>query len=214
MGVGKTILTYIHCTSSRELTTSSSIIRHLRQSTIPPTAIAYFYCNGSSFQKRNVRSVLGSLVKQLLLQQSPVELASVISLYDIYRELTPTADLLNAFTKILERMKTSFSRVYFVVDGIDEITDRRELLSLIDQLLSMTMFNILVVSRPERDIETAFAWSYRLKVEANIVQNDISSYVDWQLDHDNKLRLIKQPLKEEIKSKLISRSGGMSHCFY
>lgn len=194
---------------------SSTVIQHLltQPSSSPPTAVAYVYCNEHFRHKENLRSLLGSFIMQLLIQQSAPEITAVQSLYANCRELTPTADLLNSFIGIIEKIRTSFSKVYLVVDGLDEFTNRLEILSLINRLLNMNKFNILVASRPEHEFEKAFVNNHRLNIEENLVSEDISSYVTWQLENDEKLSKIKPVLKDEIKARLISQSHGMYFIF-
>lgn len=110
---------------------SSKIIGQLQRqrspyprSSYPRIAIAFFYAMNIR-HRQNVRSLLGSFVKQLLIQQSPPNITAGRSLYRNCRELTPTVDLRAAFIEILEKMETSFPPfILWSTDWMSSLIDR------------------------------------------------------------------------------------------
>src|SRR5436309_16052105 len=72
--------------------------------------------------------------------------------FELYRDKQPTRDEL---LKTLRSIADKFSRVFIVLDGLDECKDRRNLLACICQMVlwKLPNFCLLVTSRNERDIE-------------------------------------------------------------
>jgi hypothetical protein len=176
--------------------------------------LAYFYCNSNFSQKDSTRDILGSILKQVLPQWSSYTgsppLGFVLPLYEKYLEFNDGPELVQAFADILDRVATSLFCIYVVIDGLDEIVDRRQLLSVLKRLSAQSQkLRLLLVSRPEKDIERSFAGKNRLDIYEDCVEADIAAYIHWKMDYDEKLSPIKPSLKQEIKFQLLSQSGGM-----
>jgi len=92
---------------------------------------------------------------------------------------------------------------------LDEVECQEELLASLRTLSACTNLNLLIFSRLERDIESNFDGKPQLLIAEDVVHNDISSFVEYQFEHDEKLRNLKAGLKHELKYKLICQSGGM-----
>lgn len=129
---------------------------------------------------------------------------------DFYKGKYVGRNLCKIFTDVIERIAVFFSCVYIIIDGLDEIVDREELLQVLNRLsLKLKNLNLLVLSRPEKDIESSFIGKPQLLIREEAVRRDISSYVEFQFQHDPKLNRLKSDLKEEIKKRILQRSGGM-----
>jgi hypothetical protein len=134
------------------------------------------------------------------------------SLYDsdVYKGKYPAQYLFNAFLDIVERIAVDFPSIYIIIDGIDEIVNREHLLSILNTITEkLKNLHLLVVSRPERDIEISFKGKSTLCIQEPVIHSDISAFVDHQFEHDGKLSRLKGGLKNEIKDVLLMRSGGM-----
>ena len=128
---------------------------------------------------------------------------------DVYKGKHPVRYLQQAFVSALQRIAILFSRVFLVLDGLDEIAQREELLTALSTFSTSANINLLVVSRLERDIENHFHEMPQLAIPEDMVHDDISSYVTYQFEHDKKLRTLKSSLKDDIKYRLLLQSGGM-----
>lgn len=177
-------------------------------------AVAFFYCNGAIPNKRNIRFVLGSLLRQLI-DQSRARIAisqtnmAVTSLYEKHRGCEDGPDLLGDMVNLLAWLASSYPSVYILIDGFDEISNTSQALGLIDKLRKMSPnMYLLVVSRSDQDIEGAFPGERQLKIEESMVRDDIEFYVKLQLVHDENLKFIKPSLKADIVQSL-KRSRGM-----
>jgi hypothetical protein len=134
------------------------------------------------------------------------------SLYnsDVYKGKYPSRYLFDAFLDIIERIAVGFPSIYIIIDGIDEIVDRGHLLIILNTVTNkLKNLHLLVVSRPERDIEISFKGKSTLFIHEPVIHSDISAFVDYQFEHDDKLSRLKSGLKDEIKDALLMRSGGM-----
>src|SRR5215471_1742531 len=89
---------------------SSSIVAEVSKLSTESIVVAFFYCKGNIFEKRNTRYVLGSIVKQLLPHLSPrthsEEMNTMESLLDsdVYKGRHPEGDLQRGFTSAIQRM--------------------------------------------------------------------------------------------------------------
>jgi len=52
-----------------------------------------------------------------------------------------------------------------------------------------------------------------LNIEANLCLKDIQTYIQWRLNHDQKLKRIKPSLKKTIHDRLAAQSMGMLSSF-
>ena len=125
---------------------------------------------------------------------------------------------------VLLAVMQHFSRVYFVLDALDECTlDQRQdlckfLLSMVNTTSASTtnegVVKLFVTSRKESDIEAAFQQQSipTIEIAATNVDSDIEVYVKAQIElrlQNQSLRLRDMTLKNKILSVLTSKAGGM-----
>jgi Cdc6-like AAA superfamily ATPase len=164
-GAGKTILTSIVV---QELTT--------RFSNDPTISIAYLYCSFKRHDEQKAKDLLASLLKQLA-QVQPSLPDSIKSLYDNHN-LKHTRPSLDELSKILQSVATIYSRVFIIVDALDECReadgDRAKLLADISNLQVNSKVNLFATSRIIPDIEKNFKNCLLLEICAN--HEDIWNY--------------------------------------
>lgn len=212
MGTGKTFLTllpFLHRLKGR-----STIIDHLSQDIVTDSrsALVYFYCDGNDSQKQDSRYILGSFVRQLLSKSSVLseERTSVARrLHETHKDRGPNLKLLQDLEHSVLKMMSGFSRIYLVIDGVDEIVERQHILSFIKSIQRSVNVHLLVVSRPLRDIEKQLSSTLRLNIEANLLLEDIQTYIQWRLNNDQKFKRIKPSLKKTIYDRLTVQCMGM-----
>ncbi|KAL2267118.1 hypothetical protein VTJ83DRAFT_4395 [Remersonia thermophila] len=146
-GSGKTIL-------------SSVVIKHLRDKyqDLPDTALVYFYFTFSDATKQNAPAMISSLVKQLCCcrPDTPRPINDLVR----YKERGERPDLLTLEAAFVAAAR-GFSKVFIVVDGLDESPtlrgERKRVLDSIRRLIAAVpdCVSLFCTSRPERDIEIA-----------------------------------------------------------
>ena len=137
-GAGKTILT-------------SAVVNELtdRFSTDLSIGITYFYCNFQRKHEQKTHDLLASLLKQLA-KSYPSLPGSVKDLYDRHKAKR-TRPSLEEISSTLHSVAAKYSRVYIIVDALDECQaldgHRARLLSELFTLQERHRANILATSR-------------------------------------------------------------------
>lgn len=197
-GAGKTILTSI---------VISNLIATFGND--ENVGIAYIYCN---FQQRNVQTaedLLRSLLKQLA-QGLPSLAECVKQLYRRHgpKQMPPAFD---DFSKALQSVTALYSRVFIVIDALDECQAdggcRSTFLSEIFNLQSKTRANLFATSRYIPDIEEKFIGCLKHEIIAS--DDDVRRYVDNHMSQLPKFILRLPELQENIRTKVTSAVQGM-----
>jgi hypothetical protein len=119
---------------------------------------------------------------------------------------------LNEYMTVLRAEIGLYSKVYIVVDALDECSEedctRKDLLQLL-RYLSKTV-NLLVTSRNIASIARDFEGVNCLNIHAN--EHDIRKYVEARIPHEPRLARhinLRPRLKEKIMNKIIMNVKGM-----
>jgi len=182
--------------------------------------LAFYYCDGTSEEKRYIRNVVGCLLRQLFVQTSlaPKDPSSqlISDFQQRYRYAKPPREIfIGRVIPLLESLVKCFRQTYIVVDGLDEraIND-----GLPNVLVSLARGNVsvLISSRPEVGLETAFSQKPVLEVPKESIKDDISIHIEFHLDHDKIFERIPFKTKLDIKERILERSSGMymPHCYH
>ena len=201
-GAGKTIITAI-------------VVNYLDVKFHDPSiCIAYIYFNFQRQHEQNVEDLLASLLKQLAHGQSSLP-QNLKDLYDRHKEKR-TRPLFDEISKALHIVATMYSRVFIVIDALDECQTsdrcRARFLAEIFKLQANTRANLFTTSRDIPDIVVKFEHSLSLEVRAS--DEDVRAYLD---HHMSQLRafLRKDPhLQEEIKAGIVKAVKGMYVCIF
>ncbi|KAH7350622.1 hypothetical protein BKA65DRAFT_242529 [Rhexocercosporidium sp. MPI-PUGE-AT-0058] len=200
---------------------SSSVITHLREThgKNPQTALAYFYFSFNDEKKQTTVGMLESIIKQICCCRPDTPL-SVKALEDLKaRGHRPDIETLQ---KVLLETLKGFSRVYVIVDALDECSDmedgRDRLLRCLNAIQQKEPANLhmFLTSRREKDIETSYRaiesasekWDINLEAYKPAIDHDIGLLIDSTL---SSLSYNSWPneLKEVAKKELIEKSDGM-----
>lgn len=171
-------------------------------------AIAFIYCNYKERSEHSAHNLLASLLKQFV-QDSPQLSDHVKNLYDtkltarISRE-----DLMK--TLLLEIARVS--RVYIVVDALDECTEEDNTRAdFLDQLRSLPdNVNLLVTSRNTTAIKREFEGVRSIEIRAT--DDDVTRYITERIKRENRLaRHVKMNpnLQDIIVNRLLDKAKGM-----
>ena len=173
--------------------------------------ILYYFCDYKDPKTQSTRKVIETLLADLC-RQSSKALAFMADLSRRYREVGSScsfADLFEAFLKCLAME----SRIFVVVDALDECNDRVELIARLLSTASMVpSLGLLMTSREEHDIQESMEGVPHLSLGASDMADDISTYVTSELQRllgDKKLKLRDASLEERIRITLTSKADGM-----
>ena len=197
-GAGKTILTSIVI---EELTTKFS--------NDPAIGITYIYCNFQRQDEQKVDDLLASLLKQLA-ESQPSLPDTVKDLYDRHKTKR-TRPSLNEISRSLQVVTTIHSRVFIIVDALDECqasnSCRPKFLSSIFDLQAKTGANLFATSRFIPEITEKFNNSMHLEIRAS--NQDVQKYLNGHMSQLPRCVLRSSELQEEIKAKVIMAVDGM-----
>ncbi|PMD63451.1 uncharacterized protein K444DRAFT_556103, partial [Hyaloscypha bicolor E] len=193
-GAGKTIITSIVV---EELTT-----RFRNDNSV---GIAYIYCNFRRQDEQKINDLLASLLKQLA-EGQPCLPVTVKELYDRHKK-NRTRPSLDEILKTLNSVITTYSRVYIVVDALDECQCWSTFLSDIFSLQAKTGVKLFTTSRPIPDIEEMFKECLSLEILAS--DEDIGKYLNGHMSQLPTFVLRKPELQEEIVTEIVHAVEGM-----
>ncbi|KAK4244073.1 ankyrin repeat-containing domain protein [Corynascus novoguineensis] len=136
--------------------------------------IAYVYCNFRRHADQKVENLVSSLIRQLSQDQSSLPECLRI-LYDKHKgRIRPSLDELS---KVLQTVGNLFSRIFIVIDALDEcrLSDdsRSKFLTEIFALQSKTGANIFTTSRFILDITERFKHDLSLEIRALDLHKEI-----------------------------------------
>ncbi|KAJ7270190.1 ankyrin repeat-containing domain protein [Mycena rebaudengoi] len=193
-GAGKTVL-------------SAIVVDHLRSSfQALNIGVACIYLNHKEVDTHTPTNLLASLWRQLVFRKSISKEAAEI--YEQHHEprTRPSLELVRA---ILASTVAEYSRVYVIVDALDEYPEdlRGVLLNTLSGFESN--MKLMLTSRPHIDTKV-LQNPLALEIRANT--DDINRYVDGQIEKSSRLatHIRNCPdLRQEIETNIVSRSDGM-----
>ncbi|EKD13362.1 uncharacterized protein L3040_002778 [Drepanopeziza brunnea f. sp. 'multigermtubi'] len=199
-GSGKTVL----CSTIIE-----QLVRYCQK--MPKAAVAYFYFDFNNAGKRDVESLIRSLVTQLS-AQSQTTPALLLELYKEHQNGIRAADERTLVATLLNLMLT-FHSVYIVLDALDESNECDEVLQFIHGLQSWDLLrlHILATSRQLAEIEESLASiaTNKLCLQDAQMNEDIVLYIADKLQNDKKLSKWPPDIRLQIQAKLLEEEGGM-----
>ena len=199
-GCGKTVLssTVIHDLSKVEPGGSKNIC-------------LYFYFDFQVGQKQTFESCLCSLLVQLISRapKALVSLKQLIAANDNGRSTPSRGSLLEA----LHQAVVDVSVVYLVLDALDECSNRSILLQGLQEChrWGLPSLHILTTSRKETDIEDQMIKlaACQVCVEESVIDSDIRSFVQEQIQKDSKFSIWPSEIRAEIQKALLEGANGM-----
>ena len=201
-GAGKTVL-------------ASSIVQAVCNKSGQSNGIAYFYCDYKDPKTHDPLIILGSLVRQLAIQDSR-SLGALEKFYIHHFEesgattghsMTPE-DLCS----LIQSSSGFFDEVMIIIDALDECgSDRSKVMELLASL-NGDGFNIktLFTSRLETDIELHLGDYEKISIAAT--SSDLKLYVASEIESRSRkktLRTRDPELKKEIMDRLVDGAEGM-----
>lgn len=170
-------------------------------------AVAYAYCNYKARTDQTASGLLAAILKQLV-QDRPLLAKPLVSLHD-YHAVRKTRLSLDGITKALQSVLIKYSRVYVVIDALDECDsgDRAELMSRLFQLQSQADFRVMATSRDIPDVVERFKDIPELKVRAESA--DVKQYVAGQIRRLPKCVQRDEELRQRVQNEIVEAADGM-----
>ncbi|KAF2749094.1 ankyrin [Sporormia fimetaria CBS 119925] len=170
--------------------------------------ILYHYCrfshSGASSSQQVIAAIMAQLWEQLP-QTSPIP-EPLRKAADRFR--CPSKVKMTKLSEVFFDLCQDFSRIFIVIDGLDELGDRGGILKLLDALPASTpTFKVFVTSRPEDDLEHTFHPYLTVALKPSDVLSDMKAYALRELE----VLGIEDEQSDEpnIAQQLVERSQGM-----
>ena len=150
--------------------------KHLQNGDI---GVAYIYCNYKTQANQTANYLAATLLKQLI-QERPFVAEPVASLYDRHAD-RGTRPSLEEILNALQAVVSNYSKVYVVVDALDECLnhDRTQLLAMLRNLQSKGNLSLMATSRFIPEVVQNFNLSPMLEVRASA--SDVKRFVAGQI---------------------------------
>lgn len=197
-GAGKTII-------------SSMVIDHLiTTSKEPDVAVVGIYCDYNEFNQQSTSKYIASLLQQLLQKRSfvPVEVKKAYETHN-KRQSYPS---LPEYVELLQTQMQAFSRVYVIIDALDECTQANDVRDdLLEGVMMLpTCASIMITSRYIPDIEIQLENALRLDIRAH--DEDVYLHVVGRLTAEKnwarRIRLDSR-LQSNIARSVVEKTHGM-----
>ncbi|KAK3376712.1 hypothetical protein B0T24DRAFT_592355 [Lasiosphaeria ovina] len=172
--------------------------------------VCYFYFDFQAQEKRATCGMLRSLVAQLS-QTATKFPPEVNELYDRFkgrRSQPSPEELLDLLVAVATR---NLSRVYVLVDAVNECNERGVLLPILERLAVSKTMSIMLSSRRERDILDLMLTlgPINVSLEADKVAGDVSIFLNKKMSAEPYLKTLSEDLRSTILETLLEDSNGM-----
>jgi hypothetical protein len=197
---------------------SASVSRHLAKNTGTQRGLAAFQCDGNYSETQDPRNILGSILKQLILQSPSLSfIGGAAKLWKSHKHdddrnfpsKNKIREVSRKFSRALQEISTLFLRTYVIIDGLDECKDKQDILYELATISSCDTINLFISSRDDNAIGKVFAGKPMLRMDEERVLPDIATHVDWVLEYESFEIELDEDLKKEIKEDLLNKSKGM-----
>jgi hypothetical protein len=169
----------------------------------------YIYCNYKE-QDQSATNLIASLLRQLV--EVNRDLSDQVTALHKSHESKQTRPSLSEFSNVLESEVTRFSKVFFVVDALDEYNEidgsRHHLLDELRKIESHIF--LLVTSRDIGTIKQDMGDAMRLEIRAR--DEDIQIYLQARIQSERRLRKLTETdeiLQRDIITTIAEKAQGM-----
>ena len=188
----------------------STVINHLENIYKSDTkvGIAYYYCDFARDQTLTLAKLVGSLLSQLIQQDADSQFieSNIFELFDEHEASSsyPTASELECY---FLRLAETFSNTIIIIDALDEITNRDDIVHFLVSLSGADgCIKLFIASRNEPDLEDAFPHFNNIAIGSRDIESDVEQYIRSRISRS---RWKGSPGSEEIVQTLKQRADGM-----
>ncbi|KAI8717170.1 NACHT domain-containing protein [Fusarium sp. LHS14.1] len=200
-GAGKTVM-------------ASLVIDHLTCSTPEETVVVYAYCDAGKREQQKAVHILASLLRQLI-EASPSMPESVQRFHSKNQGRQLSSVSARELTDVLIDATLPLSRVYVVIDALDESEEVSNLLPEIFRMQQEVNAKVFVTSRPDKRLEAMFDQYLSLEIRAS--DEDVSWYLEQRIAQHDVIKdelgeyaeEVKVNLREAVKEKIMEVSDGI-----
>ena len=213
-GSGKSVIVYetplIAITPIHSPRNRSKVIETIQTQCLQDgDVLVYQYCRFSDSTTLSSERLIGAMIAMLCskITDSSSVPESLSKLFDRYRSSSYPS--LNEMQRPFHELCQYHARIFIIIDGLDEISNRSDVLEFLKSLSTTSgIFKVFVASRPEFDLELAFESYLIVAVTESDVQLDIETYVQKRLE---KLQIGNDGETDQyaILSELVERAQGM-----
>jgi len=193
-GAGKTMMAAI---------VIDELINQVRNET---NGVAFVYCSYTTPVDEHANALLSALLRQLV-QQRPSIPEHVLRLYDDNRSKLSPEETFSSLQSVLKE----YSKVYVVVDALDECIDekgiRPQLLERLHCLQSEVDLRLMITSRPTSEVEEEFGQIPKLKIRAN--DEDVNRFVAEQMHKLPNCIKRSEDLRRSVPGIIAEAADGM-----
>ncbi|KAJ7692540.1 ankyrin repeat-containing domain protein [Mycena rosella] len=196
-GVGKTVL-------------ASMVVDHLKlQFQNNNIGVACIYLNHKETETQTPSNLLAGLWRQLVFEKTISAQSLVHQLFQKHSETrtTPSLDEIHA---VLCSVVAEWSKVYIVVDGLDEYPDDERVILLKRLTVIQPAVSLLLTSRPHINLVMLPLHLKTLEIRAS--DEDIRKFLEQRIQDSSRLSFLMQnrpELRDDIITKIQSTADGM-----
>jgi hypothetical protein len=172
------------------------------------SAVVFIYCNYKA--QYNVVQLMEALLKQLAFRGLTSGSTELLQMKHKDLGLRPS---LSTLTTLLKAEIETYSRLFIVVDALDECFPEQVRGDLLDELRSLTIIphtKLMVTSRDIPSIERAIKADITIEIVAT--DSDIKSHVEGRISKDAMLKrlITKAPsMEEKVVHRVVEKAQGM-----
>jgi hypothetical protein len=171
--------------------------------------VAYLYCNYKRQSEQTAPNLVAAIIKQLV--QDRPSIAQFLSiLYDRHR-VRRTRPPLEELLSILKSVLANYSRVYVVLDALDECPERdgtrRQLLRLFRTLQQRIDLRFMATSRQIPEIVEEFKGMPLVEVRAS--NSDLERFVMGNVNRFAKFVRLNTDLQDLVQNRVVKAADGM-----
>jgi Cdc6-like AAA superfamily ATPase len=213
-GTGKTILAASTIDYIEDLITDHDVGQDAKSD---KPVLLYFFCDSKSNDecKYKSRYVVRALLYQLWISTKERTGEQFVDLWQrVAREIESDS---SDYATVMGQIVCLISKLYVVIDALDECGDRGTLLSEIASVMekakdSNTRIKIIITTRPNKDFEHTFEGQTTISVTSRRTEADMNTVIEASVDAAINQKLIKirsQDLRDEIICVLKEGANGM-----
>ena len=175
--------------------------------------LAYFYCAFNDVASQAPVNILGSLLASLSSKKPDI----LLDFEAIFRQSKQSSfrdgPKLEDIEEILKRSFHEFSKVYVLVDALNETKNCHAVINSLARLCGKPTDNIYIMLTSidkaiDEDLKN-FPAVIRIRMGNREIMRDIEAFVEASLQNVSNLRLLKPSIRAEIRTTLIDGSHGM-----
>ncbi|KAJ7071594.1 ankyrin repeat-containing domain protein [Mycena amicta] len=194
-GVGKTVLVSI-------------VVDHLKTQ-FPSAGVACIYLNHKETEIQTPSNLLASLWRQLVFGKIISAQSRVRQIFQQHSEMH-TSPSLGEIQEVLRSVVAEWSKVYIVVDALDEYPEDERTVLLKHLTTIHPTVSLLLTSRPSINLDVSPPHLSTLEIRAS--DEDIRKYLEEQIQRSSRLSLHvknRPELRDEITTKIQGIADGM-----